>query len=163
MIVVSCISTCFYFSNILELKWQEEEEEEKDHTHIAEECNISDILLNLLLLCSVKLKCDEVFGISSFSLGFRVSSQLHWSCLCTFQKGKNQGNPARKGHQLEPRQDWSCANTLLLQCTHSGVPETSSPTSGCWRDRTIHFLLSCLRSQVLIWAASTQLLPAPVR
>lgn len=62
MIVVSCISTCFYFSNILELKWQEEEE---DHTHIAEECNISDILLNLLLLFSVKLKCDKVFGISS--------------------------------------------------------------------------------------------------
>lgn len=61
MIVVSCISTCFYFSNISELKWHEEE----DHIHIAEECNLSDILLNLLLFCSAELKCDKVFGIFS--------------------------------------------------------------------------------------------------
>lgn len=74
--MVSCISTCFYFSNILELKWQEEEEE--DHTDIAEECNISGILLNLLLLRSVKLKSDKVFGIFSMLFGL-------WFILSCFE------------------------------------------------------------------------------
>lgn len=149
MIVVSCISTCFYFSNILELKWQQEEEEEKDHTHIAEECNISDILLNLLLLCSVKLKCDEVFGIFSFSLGFRVSAQLHWSCLCTFQKkqksrkscpertpvGATSGLILRK-HIAAPvrtfRSDWNVLpNIWLLTWSHHPRPAEQPKITSC--------------------------------
>lgn len=91
--MVSCISTCFYFPNILELKWQEEEGE--DHTHIAEGCHISDILLNLLLLCSVRLKCDEVFGIFSVLFGNQVSGLFSAALelfVHTYIKSKNQRN-----------------------------------------------------------------------
>lgn len=172
MIVVSCISTCFYFSNILELKWQEEE----DHTHIAKECNISDILLNLLLLCSVTLKCDKVFGISSaWALSkdllfgdqvyglFSAALKLFVHTFIKEIQFKKSRTPkegfVQNGHQFEPHQDWYCAITLQLQCTHSALweemNETSYPTSGmpprcCWRVRAIHLPLSSRRSQVLI-------------
>lgn len=101
--MVSCISTCFYFSNILELKWQEEEEEEKDHTHIAEECNISDILLNLLLLCSVKLKRDEVFGIFLIFFGLEGFFSAALKLFVHFSK-------KAKIKEILPRKDTSSSH-----------------------------------------------------